>query len=100
MAATGRRARLSIEQLEGWLGNALVPVEPRTEYPHFLRARLVTFRGQGLPSAWVVVAILGTSLILAAGAVGFALRLMLSIFGVLALLSRRSRSAAVRRGPG
>ena len=97
MTVTGRRTRLSIEQLEGWLGNVLVPVEPSTEYPRFLRARLVTFRGQGLPSAWVVVAVLGTTVLLAAGAVGFALRGLLSLFGVLALLSRRSRGAGMRR---
>ncbi len=97
MTVTGRRSRLSIEQLEGWLGNVLVPVEPSTEFPRLLRARLVTFRGQGLPSAWVVVAVFGTSVLLAAGAVGFALRLLLSLFGLLAFLSRRSRATEMRR---
>ncbi len=100
MTITGRRPRLSIEQLESWLGNVLVPVEPSTEYPRFLRARMVNFRGQGLPSAWVAVAVLGTSVLLAAGAVGFLLRLMLGLFGLLAVLSRRSRTSAVRRRAG
>lgn len=95
MDAIGRRPRFSLDQLEHLLGEALVPVEPSRDYSHSLRARLVTYRGQGLPSTWVVVAVLGTSVLLAAGALGFLLRILFSLFGVVTLLSRRWRAVRV-----
>jgi hypothetical protein len=100
MAVVGRRTRLSLHRLERLLDEALVPVEPNPEFAGSLRARLVTYHGRGLPSLWVGFAVLATSLLLAAGAIGFLLRLFLGVAGVLLVVNRRTRAAPARQQAG
>ncbi|HLB63456.1 MAG TPA: hypothetical protein VJJ46_01325 [Anaerolineales bacterium] len=85
-------------QLEAWLGEVLVPVEPSSVFTRRLRARLVSYRGDRLASIWMVLAVVGTSLLLLVAISSLALRLAIAILGGIHLLARR-RQARVGARP-
>jgi hypothetical protein len=89
MLAVVRSGVRSGKQLEAWLEEALVPVEPSTRFIRNLQARLVSYRGDRVASAWMAVAVLATSLLLLVSILTFGLRLALAILGGMQLLSRR-----------
>jgi hypothetical protein len=85
-------------QLETLLAEVLVPVEPSLGFTRSLRARLVSYRGDRLASTWMVLAVIGTSLLLLVSLSTFALRLAIAILGAIQLLSRRRQARARTRG--
>ncbi len=89
MLAWAGQARLSARELEGWLRQAMVPVEPSPAFARRLRARLVEVRGSGLPSIWSMIGVLAAVTLFTVGALGFVLRLVLAFMGLLALINRR-----------
>jgi hypothetical protein len=89
MLSVVRSGARSGKQLEAWLEEALVPVEPSTRFIRNLQARLVSYQGDRAASSWMVVAVLATSLLLLVSICTFALRLALAILGGMHLMSRR-----------
>jgi len=89
--------RLKASELEAWLGQVLVPVEPRERFVTRLRAKMVELRGARPTRGWVtLLAVLGAGLA-AVIWLGAAMRLVLAaaaIIGVLA--SRRKRNGQGR----
>jgi uncharacterized membrane protein len=89
MLAWAGQARLSARELEGWLRQALVPVEPSPAFARRLRARLVEVRGNGLPSVWSIIGVLAAVTLFTVGVFGLVLRLVLALMSLLALINRR-----------
>jgi len=88
--------KLEPSDLEAWLGQVLVPVEPGDRFVTRLRARLIELRGARPTRGWVFLAsALGITLALALW-LGLALRLLvvgLALIGFLASRKKKDRSA-------
>ena len=83
--------RLKVSELEAWLGQVMVPVEPRERFATRLRAKLVELRGARPTQGWVVL-LAGVALVLAAAIwLGAAMRLLLAGLTLVGLLANRSR---------
>ncbi len=96
MRAPNRGQAITSRQLEEWLEQALVPVEPSPRFSRHLRARLVEVQGQGPVNWWMgVVGLVAVFLVMAAW-LGMALRVAFAILGLLGLMNR-VRPAAGRR---
>ena len=77
------------KDLEAWLAQVLIPVEPNPRFLRRLRARLVTYQGGGLFSGWMIVVVLATALLLAITALGLVIRLILGWLHLLGILGRK-----------
>ena len=98
MAGGRRRASLEKRQLEKWLTQALVPVEPSARFLRRLRARLVTYRGDRLMSGWMVIVFLATIVLIAATSLGLFIRALIAWATLLGLIGRKRR-ARTEQGP-
>ncbi len=87
------RQRLNRKRIEELLEKSLVPVEPSPSFVSDLRARLVTIRGGQILSPWVLVLILASIVIFVASALGFAIRILLGLLGLVGLMERRRRQS-------
>ncbi|MEX0788822.1 MAG: hypothetical protein WD906_08480 [Anaerolineales bacterium] len=86
------RAGWNREKVEAWLQEALVPVEPKSGFVHRLRARLVDYRGRGVASPWMLLALLGAVVLFLIAAVNAAMRLIVALFGVVTAIRRQRRN--------
>jgi len=84
--------RLKPSEVEAWLGQVMVPVEPGERFARRLRAKLIELRGARPTRGWVTL-LAGVAVVLAAAIwLGAAVRLVLAgvvIFGVLANRRRK-----------
>ena len=85
------RQRLNRKRIEQLLEESLVPVEPSSSFVSDLRARLVTVKGDQVLSPWMLVLILASIVIFIASALGFVLRIVLALLGLVGLMERRRR---------
>lgn len=86
--------KIDRKQLEAWLAQVLVPVEPNPLFLRRLRARLVTYHGGGLFSGWMMVVVLATALLLVITTLGLLLRFLLGWFNLIGLIGRKKRRSA------
>jgi hypothetical protein len=77
------------QEMEAWLRQALIPVEPPSGFVTRLRARLVEVQGRARVSPWLFVLVIGSLAFLMAAAIGASVRVLLAILAVLGLLGRR-----------
>lgn len=98
MAGGRRHASLEKQQLEKWLTQVLVPVEPSARFLRRLRARLVTYRGDSLMSGWMVIVFLATIVLIAATSLGLFIRALIAWFSLIGMIGRKRR-ARVEQGP-
>ena len=82
---------ISTKDLETWLSNAFIPIEPSEVFIKKLRARLVRYRGRQPFSAWMVVGAIAMALMLLLTWLGLALRVVLLIMSLLGFMDRRRR---------
>ena len=87
------RQRLDRKRIEQLLQDSLVRVEPNSSFVSDLRARLVTVKGDQALSPWMVVLLLASILIFIASALGFILRVVLALLGLIGLMERRRRDS-------
>ncbi len=87
------RQRLDRKRIEQLLQDSLVPVEPNSSFVTDLRARLVTVKGDQALSPWMLVLLLASILIFIASALGFILRVVLALLGLIGLMERRRRKS-------
>ena len=80
------------KQIESLLAEVLTPVEPNSQFVRSLRARLVTYRGRGALSPWMILAVLGTAILLAITSFGILLRLIIGLISLFGLLDNRRQS--------
>jgi hypothetical protein len=94
MVAGRGPVKMERKELEAWLTQVLVPVEPNPRFLKRLRARLVRYQGGGLFSGWMIVVVLATALLLAITAFGLLVRLILGWLNLLGLLGKKRREVA------
>ncbi len=82
--AGARHPGVSGKQLEAWLAQVLVPVEPSPRFIGRLRARLVTYQGRRFPPVWFVAAACASLLLVIGSALGQAIRLILALAAIVA----------------
>jgi hypothetical protein len=85
---SNRKRKLKRKEIEAWLADVLVPVEPNPRFLRRLKARLVTYRGKGLFSGWMIVVVFTTVILLAITALGLITRLILGWLALLGLIGR------------
>ena len=84
--------RLKPSELEAWLGQVMVPVEPRERFARRLRARLIELRGARPARGWVTL-LAGVGVVLAAAIwMGAAVRLILAVLTIFGVLANRRLS--------
>jgi hypothetical protein len=88
-----KSVKMERKDLEAWLAQVLVPVEPNPRFLRRLRARLVTYQGGGLFSGWMILVVLATTLLLAITALGLLVRLILGWLNLLGILGRKRRES-------
>jgi hypothetical protein len=88
------RQRLDRKRIEQLLEDSLVPVEPNSSFVSELRARLVTVKGDQVLSPWMLVLILASIVIFILSALGFILRVVLALLGLVGLMERRRRDSS------
>lgn len=96
MDLRSRLANLSTKDLERLLAETLVPVEPDVQFIRRLRARLVDYRGEGVSTGWAVVIGLAISALFMVLSIGFALRLLMALLGLMGILNQRKASRQER----
>ncbi len=89
MASQQRQTHLDKKQLEKWLEESLVPVEPSSRFLKRLHARLVIFQGQGALSGWMLVVVFVTALMLGVTVIGLIIRGILGWLNLLGMINRR-----------
>ena len=87
------RQRLDRKRIEQLLEDSLVPIEPNSSFVSELRARLVTVKGNQVLSPWMLVLILASIVIFILSALGFILRVVLALLGLVGLMERRRRDS-------
>lgn len=85
----GIRQRLNRKRIEKLLAESLVPVEPSPIFVSELRGRLVIIKGDQVFSPWILILILASLVIFIASALGFAIRLLLGLLGLIGIMERR-----------
>jgi hypothetical protein len=91
MVGGRRHDKLKKEQVESWLEQILIPVEPDARFIRRLRARLVTYQGSKLSSGWMVVVVLATTLLFAITAFGLLIRILLGWVGLIRIMRKKDR---------
>ena len=82
------------KDIEGWLQEVLIPVEPDERFVRRLRGRLVRVEGGWMSSAWAIVGGVAIATVVLMTLFGLALRLFLSLLSVVGLLERRPPQSA------
>ena len=90
-------ASLSKNRMEELLSDIFVPVEPSVQFVRRLRARLVTYSGEGPFSGWMIVGVIATAILLAVTSVGLIIRILLAWVSLIGLLSHRRRMKSEAR---
>lgn len=74
--------------IQSWLAEVLVPVEPSALFLRRLKSRLVHYRGQR-PSPWVLLPAAAMLLLLLIATLGIAMRILLGLFGLIGIVRTR-----------
>lgn len=77
------------KDIEAWLQEILVPVEPDERFVRRLRGRLVRVQGGRMSTAWAIIGGVAIATVVLMTMFGLALRLFLSLLSVVGLLERR-----------
>jgi hypothetical protein len=86
----------TVSQLEAWLEQVMVPVEPRSEFRWKLRARLVHIHGERWLSPWVAFLLAGGILVGLVSWVSVFMRLLVILLGAMQILGKwRARQKAI-----
>ena len=90
-------ASLNKKRMEELLSDIFVPVEPSVQFVQRLRARLVTYSGEGPFSGWMIVVVIATAILLAVTSVGLIIRILLAWVSLIGLFSHRRRMKSEAR---
>jgi len=84
---------LTTKELEGWLSQVFIPVEPNELFIRKLKARLLEVRGDKVFSVWTVLGVLAMVLMLILTSLGFALRVLLVLASLFGLIDKRNKTS-------
>lgn len=81
-------------QLESWLQDIFIPVEPNDQFVRHLKAKLVVYKGKGVPTTWVLLSAFLTLVFIAVAAVGLVVRILLVWMNIINITQNRRRKSA------
>ena len=93
MAISPTNDTLSTKDLEGWLSQVFIPVDPSEVFIRRLKTRLLKVHGNNIFSIWTVIGVLAMALMLILTSLGLALRILLIVASFFGLIDRRSKSS-------
>jgi hypothetical protein len=93
MASSISKGALSTKDLESWLSQVFVPVEPSELFIRRLKTRLLKVRGKSVFSLWTIIGILAMILMMILTSLGIALRIILLVASLFGLIDRRQKSS-------
>ena len=79
MTSGPRKNSISKKELEHWLTQVFVPVEPDDVFVHRLKARLLKYQGDRVFSVWMVIGVMAMVIMFMLTWLGFLLRILLLI---------------------
>lgn len=93
MAISSMSGSLSTKDLEGWLSQVFIPVEPSAVFIRRLKTRLLKVKGNSFFSLWTFIGVIAMVLMLILTSLGIAFRLLMLIAGLFGLIERRGKSS-------
>lgn len=87
--AASKSDMVTRKEIEAWLQEIMVPVEPDERFVRRLQARLVRVRGGWLSSAWAIIGAVAVATVMLMAIFSLALRAFLSLLSLIGLLERR-----------
>jgi hypothetical protein len=90
--------RMDRRRLEALLAETLIPVEPSTSFIRRLRAAQVNYEGSGVLSAWQLVVVLATALVMLATSLGLVLRLILAVLSLIGVVTHQRSGTQTTSG--
>lgn len=91
MSIGSRADRLETKNLENWLSEAFVAVEPSAKFVKRLKGKLIRYHGKKPFSGWVIFGAFAMALMLLLTWLGLALRIILLIFSLIGVLDRKRK---------
>ncbi|MGD8605388.1 MAG: hypothetical protein PVF49_12535 [Anaerolineales bacterium] len=82
------------QQLEAWLQDILVPVEPSDHFIRRLKAKLVVYKGSGMPTTWILISAFLTMVFIGVAAIGLVVRLLLVWLSIINITQNRRQKSA------
>jgi hypothetical protein len=89
------KSSVSTKQLEEWLTQVLVPVEPSEVFIRQLKTRLLKIRGHQVFSIWMLIGVMAMIMVFMLTWLGSLLRIFFLITGMF--VSRRQRNPKGRK---
>jgi hypothetical protein len=83
---------ISKKDLESWLSQVFIPVEPSDVFIRRLKARLLKYKGNQLFSIWMFIGAIAMVFMLLLTWLGIALRLILLLVSFIGVLNKRRRT--------
>ena len=77
MALDRMKKSISTKELEHWLTQVFVPVEPSEIFIRRLKTRLLKYRGKSVFSVWMIIGVVAMALMIMLTWLGFILRIFL-----------------------
>jgi hypothetical protein len=82
MTSGPRKNSISKKELEHWLTQVFVPVEPNDVFVRRLKARLLKYQGDRVFSVWMVIGVMAMVIMFMLTWLGFLLRILLLLTGL------------------
>lgn len=82
------------QQLESWLQDIFIPVEPNDQFIRRLKAGLVVYKGKGVSTTWVMLSAFLTVVFIGVAAIGLMVRLLLVWLNIVNVTQDRRRKSA------
>lgn len=76
-------------ELESWLKEVLIPVEPNPKFIRELRGNLVHVTGSNVFSAWMLILLIAMTLLYITSWMGVTLRILLALIGIVGFIRPR-----------
>ncbi len=90
MTLGGTKELISKKELEHWLAQVFIPVEPSELFIGRLKARLLKYRGKRVFSIWMIIGVVAMVIMLMLTWLGFLLRVFLLLTSLF--VDRRQRT--------
>lgn len=89
----GNQDIVTRRDIEAWLKEIMIPVDPDEKFVQRLKARLVRVRGGLLSTGWAIIGAVAVATVVLMAIFGLALRAFLGLLSLVGLLERRPSSA-------
>lgn len=91
MTVGSNSANLTTGDLEEWLSQLFIPVEPNDRFIKRLKAKLIRIHGKEPFSGWMMIGTLAMALMILLTVLGFILRIVLLLLSIFGFIDRKRR---------